>query len=727
MASLLNTKQQFTSSEWESVIKDSNPIYQNWSNIRLTAGMCAVYPKVAQCLSVVKDVITGSETLLEIDEKNVQEVKAKELLDETLFNNRNFTFRQLQREMLSCMVYGNAVFNAIFDPRTKYLEHLNFIKPQQINSLTVKNHELVDAKLNGENGEFPLLNKDSALLLITHERQGDNFYGQSKLRPLFAPITQTGMPLIALISELTNRASGQLVLEVTDQQVFSESVAYLEDKGIQYADIEAQIQSVVSGNAQTAHLIGGIKISAIPNAHTFSEILKVSQHVDNIITDAFNLTWLNGMNQVTGSYALSNSMAGAFYNSLSGLSKSINEQLQRFLNPYINYHCGIKCPPIKTVGIEDSNISESLAKIEMLVKNKVIDIRSDATRELIAKELNLPPSMLEQLEQYDIKHESARDIIAKQLNIPVSMLEQLAQISEQEDQQPEQAQLSQPVEFAQKHPIHKLMDNAQQELISIVQNYFADNQETFVKKTLKQWDAGKLLDSSIGNKPKLYKAVKQYISKVVTQTTDITLDKSGLTASDLKKPVKLADAQTVELAQNDASKVVNALIIRELNKLINIYHDNVFNALENVNIDSPELAKAKIEAVSNEFINGKLSAKEQDGSPSIKLTAAMLAAKVVNQTRAAIVKDPVVDARIESYEYMNGDPKSQICQELQGRVFTKQEYAASSNKPPLHHNCKSFIRIQYVDNKNKPLSRASNGQPLGLGNVSAEALKSISL
>ena len=45
----------------------------------------------------------------------------------------------------------------------------------------------------------------------------------------------------------------------------------------------------------------------------------------------------------------------------------------------------------------------------------------------------------------------------------------------------------------------------------------------------------------------------------------------------------------------------------------------------------------------------------------------------------------------------------------------------------LKQNCESFIRIQYVGNKNKPLSRASNGQPLGLGNVSAEALKSISL
>ncbi len=707
MAIPFNTKNKITTPKWESVIADPNPLYQSWSSIKRNAAICMVHPKVAQCLSNCKEDLTAAETIVEIDEKNAQQVKAKQLLDKTLFNNPNFNFRQLQHEMLSSMVYGNALFNAFYNPITKHLENLNYVKPQTINEFVIKNNEFLAVKVNTEDGEKELPNIQNRFLLITNDRLGDNFYGSSKIRYLFTPIKGIGMPLITLLADLIKRASGQLVIEVTDQEVFANSIDYLETKGIKYTDIEAQIQSVTSGNAQTAHLIGGIKISAIPNAHTLPEVLEVGKYADDIITDVFNQTWLNGMSKVTGSYALSKSMAGKYYKHLTGFAKSINEQLQSFLNPYVKHHCGVDCPRIKTLGIEDSNITESLDKIKLLHSLSLIDIESDEGREALAKQLDLPVNLL-----------------AK-----VPLIEQTAETEtpEQEDQQPEQAQLSQPVEFAQKHPIHKLMDNAQQELVSIVQNYFADNQETFVKKTLKQWDAGKLLDSSIGNKPKLYKAVKQYISKVVTQTTDITLDKSGLTAGDLKKPVKLADAQSVEFAQNDASKVVNALIIRELNKLINIYHDNIFNALENVNIDSPAIAKAKIEAVSDEFINGKLSAKEQDGSPSIKLAAAMLAAKVVNQTRAAIVKDPVVDARIESYEYMNGDPKSAICQELANRVFDKQEYAASSNKPPLHQRCKSWIRIQYIGNTNKPLSRASNGQPLGLGNVSAEALKSISL
>lgn len=692
-----NAKKLEISSEWESIINDSNPSYGNWSQIRYWANICSVYPKVSQCLKTYADLVTSAETSCEIDEEDLKQVKAKELLDKTLFNNSNFNFKELQSEILSCLTYGNSLFECNFNPSSKYLEAVNFIHPQKINSYTVVNNQLINAKINGANKEIELVNKDSAMLLITRSKKGNNVYGESMLRPLFAPINHIGMPMLSLLSKLTSRASGQLTVEITNFKDFMESIKSLD---LDQKEIETQLASVLSGNTNAVALSAGTKITSIPNAHTFNEVLQVSKDIDNKITDAFNLTWLNGMGEITGSYALANSMAGIFYNSLSGLCKSINQQVQQFLNRYVNYHCGIDCPAIITTGIEDSNASENVNKIKLLAEHNLLDIQSDQGREMLAKELNLPLSLISQLQTPTVKKTS--------------------------NQEPENAELSQAVKFAQKHPVSKLMDNAQQQIISIVQDYFNDNQDTFIKKVHKQWDSGKALDATIGNKPKLYKAIKQYISDVVTQTTDITLDGSGLTAGDLKKSVKFA-AEKVEFAQADLTKVISSMTQRELNKLINIYHDAIFNGLEDINIDSPTAAKAKIMKVSDEFINGKLSGQEQDGSASIKLAAAMVAAKVVNQTRAAIVKDPAVDARIESYEYMNGDPKSQICQELQGRVFTKQEYAASSNKPPLHHNCKSFIRIQYVGNKNKPLSRASNGQPLGLGNVTPEALKSISL
>jgi hypothetical protein len=84
--------------------------------------------------------------------------------------------------------------------------------------------------------------------------------------------------------------------------------------------------------------------------------------------------------------------------------------------------------------------------------------------------------------------------------------------------------------------------------------------------------------------------------------------------------------------------------------------------------------------------------------------ATNLLSKVVNGVRNDVFQEPDVMADIESFIFVNHDPQSAICQNLTGRVFTKEEYAASPYLPPLHHNCKSIIQAQTKGAKgNKPI------------------------
>jgi hypothetical protein len=78
----------------------------------------------------------------------------------------------------------------------------------------------------------------------------------------------------------------------------------------------------------------------------------------------------------------------------------------------------------------------------------------------------------------------------------------------------------------------------------------------------------------------------------------------------------------------------------------------------------------------------------------------------VNGVRNDFFQSPDVLDDIESFVFVNPDPKSPICQHLTGRVFSKEEYAKSPFLPPLHHNCKSTIRAQTKgDPDNLPISK----------------------
>jgi hypothetical protein len=93
---------------------------------------------------------------------------------------------------------------------------------------------------------------------------------------------------------------------------------------------------------------------------------------------------------------------------------------------------------------------------------------------------------------------------------------------------------------------------------------------------------------------------------------------------------------------------------------------------------------------------------------------------LVNETRSSFFFDPEVLPEIQSFTFMNGDPVSEICKSLAGMTFTAVDAEALRYNPPLHHNCKSWIRANLVTTKNAPAVT-------GLPTISESAKKSITL
>lgn len=77
---------------------------------------------------------------------------------------------------------------------------------------------------------------------------------------------------------------------------------------------------------------------------------------------------------------------------------------------------------------------------------------------------------------------------------------------------------------------------------------------------------------------------------------------------------------------------------------------------------------------------------------AIQAGASVVAANTVNESRNAFFFEDDVLEEVEAFQFMNGDPVSPICNDLAGTIFSKNDPNAFRYTPPLHYNCKSWIR-----------------------------------
>ncbi len=86
---------------------------------------------------------------------------------------------------------------------------------------------------------------------------------------------------------------------------------------------------------------------------------------------------------------------------------------------------------------------------------------------------------------------------------------------------------------------------------------------------------------------------------------------------------------------------------------------------------------------------------------SVRGAASMSSSQIINESRLAFFLDDSVKEEIEAFEFVNEDPVSPICNDLADKVFSKDDPNLNRYWPPLHFNCKSWIRSILVGNLGK--------------------------
>jgi hypothetical protein len=110
---------------------------------------------------------------------------------------------------------------------------------------------------------------------------------------------------------------------------------------------------------------------------------------------------------------------------------------------------------------------------------------------------------------------------------------------------------------------------------------------------------------------------------------------------------------------------------------------------------------------------------------SVSSGAGIAAAQLVNDARSAFFYDDQTLEQIDGFVFVNGDPVTEICQDLAGTVFAKDDPGADQYQPPLHWNCKSSIQAILKGNLDDALKKAGQDDVVPLEPSTAALKKQI--
>jgi len=113
-----------------------------------------------------------------------------------------------------------------------------------------------------------------------------------------------------------------------------------------------------------------------------------------------------------------------------------------------------------------------------------------------------------------------------------------------------------------------------------------------------------------------------------------------------------------------------------------------FSSME-LKVSDPAMVKQAMETTASDYI--------ERGTVPVK--GANAAATVVNEGRDAFFFEPEVLEEIHSFTFTNPDPKTLVCRELTGTTFETNDAESLRFSPPLHHNCKSYLRANLKESK----------------------------
>ena len=601
-----------------------------------------------------------------------------EIINNVVFNHPKFgTFNGLKS-----LEYRNQ----------KTIERWNMNKDsQQLETV----EQWVQGDLTPKGGTFAKMDA-RFLLIFTSQKEGDNFEGISILRPMYGPWFRKNTYLKLVAIGLEKNAIGTPVGTVPTGKLNS----------AEFNSFKEILSNFVSHESSYLLKPQGWELEIVRNDFDPEKVKEIilmenTEMINSVVANFLAL----GTNGSGGAYALGTDLSDFFLTGIQSYANIISGVWNRQLIPNLiklNFGEQKAYPKLKVTNINDKAGKELADIVNALLRSRAISA-DKPLEDYLRKQYSLP-----ELDEASIKKEEP---LPEQTS-PNSF----AKFSENR------------LQLAESYN-KKWKDNKQvvKEIMQTGLKKILDNYKPQIEKAWDKTNPNGLRNAALELEPKGVKeyedALKEALAEIATQAIN---DAKKETPKANKKNIKLAESIKLagprggfynalppsikNIIKNQAGLVAQTQAL-DINKIVSFQFLSSVDSTEDVN-----QVLADIEATILPTIEGSTGK-----GISIDAAAGNSVSNAVNQARMEWFFEPEVLDTIESFTFVNDDPVSAVCQELNGTTWAVGDPDIDRYGPPMHHNCKSRLEPnEKGDDTNPEITRGGTS-------LSQEALDSITL
>lgn len=623
--------------------------------------------RVRMCLAAVSNPIrSASWEIQAAQDADENQERQKELVEHILFSDLNKTWQELLSEILSFIAFGHSVFELV---DKVVLDHPKFGSYNGLSQIGFRSQRtLWRWNLNKETGKIESLEQTvygdldrqvlipgDRLLVFSLEKEGDNYEGISGLRACYGSWYRKQVYLKLMAIGIERNAVPTPKVKFPPNFPASE----------QWSQLVANLEALTSHQQNYLLYPNTVEIDFNTNNFDPEKVKEAIKFENEEMSFAFLQNFLLLGQQGSGSYALSFDLSDFYLSGIESVAQLVCDQFNRIVIPKLvkmNFGPQEVYPKLVCSGISDKAGKEFAEMLKLLFDSKGI-VPDDKLEENLRKRLGLPEKSAEGQRSSEnsnpegvqfSEHPKKKDYFLAEKVTP----KKLIRFSQEK------------LTAYMRETLKPMGDRLVQDLMRAVRNSIpsqrinAYKQVKLIGGTAYQTELVEWL-AEIANVA-LEKARKEVPkAKGVRLSEDLKLSEFDRLPPDLQRRIKAASELLVGKQVADLEK--------------GVFFKFTANAMSTEGNDA--VLEEELQNASDDYIDGV----------SIVAGASEISATVVNESRNAFFYDSEVLEEIESFTFVNSNPVSEICQDLAGRTFSKDDPSAEMYQPPLHWNCKSYI------------------------------------
>lgn len=509
------------------------------------------------------------------------------------------------------------------------------------------------------------------LSLATLEQEGDNYEGISLLRPCYGPWSRKQVYLKLMAIGIEKSAMGTPRAKVPAGK----------ENSAEYTALLEVLERLTTHQSNYITYPEGWDIDVLTIPFDAEKVKSAIQFENEEMTFAFLANFLLlGAGGNGGAYALSSDLSDFFTKSILYIADLIADEFNLIGQELIELNFGPqeKYPSMVPQGIVDEVGTEWATLIKTLTDAR--HLTPDNNIEALIRTRMKLPAMREE------------DLLKRDKPDPVPPVDPNA-----DPEPPKKKELSEPVkrrlQLAESKAQQKI-GSAQERVRVTLRKHLslaADGLVEDIMKAYKGATEAEKINAISGVSSRGMAKYKADLQEELSLIAHESIDGARREVPKAKK-VKLAGKfedlpKSIQKRLNQQSRLMVQTTLSDLEKVVFLqFGDSV------VSTDSAALIAQDLEEAAITFTEGA----------SVSAAGGNAASRIVNESRSAFFFDEEVLKELESFTFVNGDPVSQICQDLAGQTFSKDDVEAQRLFPPLHHNCKSYLVPNLTGAKDNP-------------------------